>query len=385
MTEFPQINTLKNNTVKIGKDISRGGTRTKDKAQPQTTSLPQNTSLPQTTNLPKTTNFPQAFSSTKDWRHYQGLLTLLVAVALISSYGLLVYNNPVASDSPSFWPVVDRRLQALIAMMIAAVCQGLATLAFQSLTQNRLLTPSLLGFEALYSSLQSALLYFGGMQIWIRFSGSQAFLLQTGLMVVLSLLVFGKLLTAGHHMSYVLLVGIVLGTGLRSVSTFMRRLLNPAEFDSLQARLYGSVNNADAESFPIAISIVCVAGLLLLVYSKRLNCLALGRAVALNLGLHYQKNVLAVLALVSILMSVSTALLGPITFLGFLASTLTYQLVNSYDHRYLFPVVILMSYAILTSAYFLMYHVFNAQGVVTLIIEFAGGLTFLCTLLRRRC
>lgn len=343
--------------------------------------LPQQAKLWLTGRMAK---HPAAFRSAKEWHRYLFLLNILVGVGVLCSWGLLVYNNPVAIDSPSFGPVVQRRLNAVIAMMIAAVCQGLATLAFQTISHNRLITPSLLGFEALYAAIQTALIYFGGLQALMRFSGNQAFVLQTVLMVVLSLILFGWLLNdTAQNLPLLLLVGIVLGTGLRSLATFMRRLLAPAEFDSLQARLYGSVNNADAESFPVAIALVLVAGVILLASSKRLNILGLGREVAISLGLNHKRSLLGVLVLVSVLMSVSTALLGPITFLGFLAATLTYQLVPSYDHRYLFPVVILLSYAILASAYFLMYHVFHAQGVVTLIIEFAGGLTFLTILLKR--
>lgn len=328
--------------------------------------------------------FPNAFRSSKDWRHYQVMLALLLCLALLISYGLLLYNNPVAPDSPSFLPVIENRLNAVLAMMIAATCQGLATLAFQSLAQNRIITPSLLGFEALYTAIQSGLLYFGGVKIWLSFSGSQAFILQTVLMVGLSLLVFARLLTAGHKMTYLLLVGIVLGSGLRSLATFMRRLLNPAEYDLLQSRLLASVNNADPDSFPIALVLVVGASILLFLFCQRLNCLALGREAAVNLGLNYQKNVGGLLAIVALLMSVSTALVGPIAFLGFLATTLTYQLVKSHDHRYLFPAVALLGYAILSGAYFLMYHVFAAQGAVSQLIEFAGGLTFLCTLIKRR-
>lgn len=269
-------------------------------------------------------------------------------------------------------------------MGIGAVCQGVATLAFQTVANNRIITPSLLGFEAIHSLIQTGLLFFGGLPVLLAFSGTGAFLLQVGLMIGLSLVLYSRLLSgARQNLQLLLLVGIVLGTALRSLSTFMRRLLDPAEFDILQARLFGSVNNADPESFPIAIVLVVVAIGWLLSSSNCMNTMRLGPAIAINLGIKYRYCVIKILVIVAILMSVSTALLGPITFLGFLATSLSYQIVPTFDHRYQFPVVILLSYCILTGAYFMMYHVFNAQGVVSLIIELVGGLTFLALLMKR--
>ena len=51
---------------------------------------------------------------------------------------------------------------------------------------------------------------------------------------------------------------------LNSVSTFMRKLLAPSEFDILQARLFGSVNHADPAYFPIVIPMIIIVAVLIL-------------------------------------------------------------------------------------------------------------------------
>ena len=175
----------------------------------------------------------------------------------------------------------------------------------------------------------------------------------------------------------------MLGTGLRSLSTFMRRLLAPSEFDILQARMFGSVNNADSESFIIAIPLVIITAVLLLIYSKRLNVLSLGKDICNSLGVNHQKGAIYILILVAILMSISTALIGPLTFYGFLVATLAYQAAPTYDHRYIFPMALAIGFLIITGSYFIMYHIFDAQGVVSVIIEMFGGITFLIVLLRK--
>ena len=105
--------------------------------------------------------------------------------------------------------------------------------------------------------------------------------------------------------------------------------------------------------------------------------------MATSLGVNHQGNVIFSLILVTVLMSISTALVGPLTFYGFLVATLTYQASPTYDHRYVFPMALAIGFLIITGAYFIMYHIFDAQGVVSVIIEMFGGVTFLIVLLRK--
>ncbi len=325
-----------------------------------------------------------SFRFEKDQRQYWVTLTVVLVVGVLFAIGLLVYNNPVPMTSPSFWPVVQRRINAVIAMAIVALAQSLATVTFQSVTNNRIITPSILGFESLYTTIQTAVMFFFGSRALLAFTGTGPFLFQVGLMILLSLLLYGWLLTGKYgDLQLMLLIGLIIGSGLRSLSTFMRRLLSPSEFDLLQARLFASVNHADPGYFGISIVLIALAALLLFWYARRLNVLNLGKDVAVSLGVHHRRGTIFMLVLVSVLMSVSTALVGPMTFFGFLVATFTYRLVPTYDHRYYFPMAIGLGFLVMTGSYFLMYHVFNAQGVVSILIEFVGGLTFLFTMFRR--
>ena len=326
----------------------------------------------------------RAFRSKKEEKNYWILLITLIVLGVFASYGLLTFNNPVPIDSPSFLPVVKRRMFALTAMIIAAVCQSLSTVTFQSITSNRIITPSLLGFEALYSTIHTSTIFFFGASAFINFSGIGSFVFQVVVMVLMCLILYGWLLSGKYgNLQLMLLVGVIMGTGLKSLSSFMRRLLAPSEFDILQARLFGSVNNADPEYFPLAIPVVIIAALLLLAYSKKLNVVSLGKDCSTSLGVKHQAHVIYALILVSILMSISTALVGPLTFYGFLVATLSYQAAPTYDHRYIFPMALAIGFLIITGAYFFMYHIFKAQGVVSVIIEMFGGIAFLIVILRK--
>ena len=325
-----------------------------------------------------------AFQTSQSKRRYWLVVGALVVAALLFTAGLLSWGNPMDFGTRGYWLIAQRRLNSVIAMAVVALCQAVATVAFQTVTNNRIITPSIMGFESLYVAIHTSTVYFLGAAGLNNARTLEMFLIQLVLMVGLSLILYTWLLAGDNpNMHAMLLVGIVLGGGLGSVSTFMQRLLTPSEFDVLTARLFGSVNNADPAYYPLAVPLVLVAAGLMVLNSRRLNVLGLGRDVAVNLGVNHKKHAVFTLVLVSVLMAVSTALVGPMTFLGFLVATLAYQFADTYDHRYVFPMAALLGYCILAGAYFVMNHIFYAQGVVSIIIELVGGLTFLIVVLRK--
>src|SRR5699024_7617992 len=230
---------------------------------------------------------------------------------------------------------------------------------------NRIVTPSIMGFEALYVAIQTSAIYFLGAAGLMALTGLPQFILQVALMVALSVALYGWLLSGRYaNIQVMLLIGIVIGGGLGSISAFMQRLLTPSEFDILTARLFGSMANAEVSYLPVAIPLCIVAATMLILSAKRLNVISLGKDITHNLGLDHRAEVMRTLFFVSILMAVSTALVGPMTFLGFLIATLACQFADSYDHRYIFPVAALLGFGVLARAYFLTQHHTSAAGVV---------------------
>lgn len=298
--------------------------------------------------------------------------------------GILVWDNPVPFGTDGFWRITQMRGTSIVVMAIVAFCQAVATVSFQTVTENRIITPSIMGFEALFVAVQTGAVYFLGVAGLVAMQGTAQFVMQIALMVGLSLLLYGWLLSGRYaNLQVMLLIGIIIGGGLGSVATFMQRLLTPSEFDVLTAQMFGSISNADPEQLPIAIPLCLVAGILLWANAKRLNLLALGKDVTMNLGVNHRRELIRVLLLVSILMAVSTALVGPMTFLGFLVATLAYQFADTYDHRFIFPISVLTGFVVLAGATFIMKNLFYAQGVVSIIIEFVGGTLFLIVILRK--
>ncbi len=317
-------------------------------------------------------------------KKYWITLVCVWGLAAALAFAYLAYGNPMEFGTRKFWLIAQRRADALIAMAIVAVCQAMATVSFHTVTNNRILTPSIMGFESLYVAINTATIFFLGASGLNDARTVPTFLMQMGVMVGLSLVLYSWLLTnRKQNMHAMLLVGVVIGGGLGSLSTFMQRMLTPREFDVLTARLFGSVNNAETEYYPIAIPIVAIATTLLVLNARKLNVISLGADVSTNLGVNHKAHAIYTLVLVSLLMATTTALVGPMTFLGFLVATLAYQFADTYDHRYIFPMAVGLAFLVLIAAYFLMQHVFSAQGVVSIIIELVGGSVFLFVIMRK--
>ncbi len=325
-----------------------------------------------------------ALPTTRARRRYLIAMLVLGAAALAIIAITMGWKNPLPVGTRGFWVIAKIRSDALVVIAVVAVAQATATVAFQTVTNNRILTPSIIGFESLYQLIQTAAIFFLGVAGATAVGGTLQFVGQIIVMVLFATVLYGLLLTGRRgNLHITLLVGLVLGGGLNALSTFMQTLLDPAEFDVLTARQVGSIANADGSKLYIAIPTVIVCAGLLYLFSRKLNVLALGRDTAMNLGVDHRRFMIIVLILVAVLVSVSTALIGPMTFFGFLVAMLTYQLADTFDHRLLFPMAALVGFVVFAGSHFVLKRIFYAEGSVSIIIELIGGAAFLLYILRK--
>ncbi len=332
----------------------------------------------------KTTRSFGAYASPAHRRRYLLSLGLLIVAALTITVLLITWDNEFELFSSKWWRVFDLQISAIIVMAVVTFSQAFATVSFQTATNNRIITPSIMGFESLYVLIQTSIIFFFGMNGITGISPLGRFILQSALMVVFAILLYSWLLSGRFgNLHVMLLVGIILGAGMGSLSTFMQQMLDPNEFDVLAARLFGTISNANTNFLWVVIPVAALAGGTLWVLSQRLNVLSLGSDISANLGLNHKRQVMLVLTLVAVLMAMSTSLVGPMMFLGFLSATLAYTICDTYDHRRILPVAWLLGYVILATAYFLLRHVFTLVSAVTIVVELIGGLAFLIVILRK--
>ncbi|GGD28555.1 iron chelate uptake ABC transporter family permease subunit [Aureimonas glaciei] len=297
----------------------------------------------------------------------------LVVVALFMTIG--------ANGSWSF--VLPFRGTKVAAMILVGTAIAVSTLLFQTVTANRILTPSIMGLDQLYVLIQTCLVFLAGAAGLTLLGPRWLFVLEIAAMVGFSLLLFRALFSGSvRDLHLLVLVGIVFGLLFRSLSGFLARIIDPNDFVVLQDALFANFNSVDQEL--LAISAIAVGLVLVLVWRMRhvLDVLALGREATINLGVEHRRMVALVLVLVAILVSVSTALVGPVTFFGLLVVSIAYQITGSEKHRHLLPVASLLGAVTLLAGQLVLERVFALGTALGIVIEFAGGLMFIWLLLK---
>ncbi|RXI97750.1 iron ABC transporter permease [Anaerobacillus alkaliphilus] len=303
-------------------------------------------------------------------------LLAVMAIALILLFIFLNIGN-------NWGYIVPRRGMKILAIVITGAAIAFSTVVFQTITNNRILTPSIIGLDSLYLLLQTFIVFVFGSTSFIVMNKNMNFLLSVSLMIIFAG-VFYKILfkKEGRNIYFLLLIGLIVGTFFQSISTFMQVLIDPNEFMIVQDRMFASFNNVNTDIITLAIILLLATTLYFLRFMKYLDVLSLGRDEAVNLGVDYDYVVKRLLVVIAILVSVATALVGPITFLGLLVANVAYEFMKTYQHKYLFLGSILIAIVALVGGQLLVERVFTFSTTISVIIDFVGGVYFIYLLLR---
>ncbi|MFC5387390.1 iron chelate uptake ABC transporter family permease subunit [Aquamicrobium segne] len=309
-------------------------------------------------------------------------ITLVFAILAVTSLlASILFMTLGARGSWSF--VLPFRGVKLAGLLLVAVAIALSTVIFQTIVNNRILTPSLMGFDALYALLQTILVFIFGAAGVSGFDKRLMFVAETGAMLLFASLLYRWLFaTTARSLHLLLLVGIVFGVLFRSISGFLQRIIDPTEFLILQDRLFASFNSIDPVLLTLSAAILgacCTAIWWLL---PKLDVLALGREHAIALGINHHLIVSGTLLLVILLVAISTALVGPVSFFGLLVANLAYLLMPTARHAVLLPTAALLAIIFLVGGQTILERVFGFDTALSVVIEFAGGIVFLLLVIR---
>ena len=288
----------------------------------------------------------------------RGLIILLLFVAIVA---IFFYLMPTEYPLTGF--IIKLRSQKLLAYLIIAVAASFSTISFQTITENRFLTPSILGLDALYVLMQTVYLFFANQFIGKISNPLFEFIIimsiQCGFFLCLQPMI-KKLLQQGFV--FILLICMALGTLFRSTSTFLQVLMDPNEYDKLQTKLFPSFQRMNME--------------IVLITTVIIGLVSLDKKTAMILGIEVEKEQKKLLWAIVLLTSSTTALAGPMMFFGFMMSNLAYLLIKEYQHKWLFLVASLLGFIFLISGQLLVERIFQLQINVSMVIELVGGSFF---------
>jgi iron complex transport system permease protein len=273
---------------------------------------------------------------------------------------------------------------SLLAMVLVATAVGVSTVIFQTITQNRILTPSIMGFDAFYVLISTAVVFLFGSASFIDVDPIVFWVVQVTAMVAFSVLLFTWLFGGRRRSIHLmLLVGIVFGTFFRSVAEWMQRMLDPLDFQVLSDAMFASLTRPDETLLALTAGLVVLACAAVVPLRRTLDVLTLGQPVAVGLGVDHRRSVMVLFGIVSVLVAATTALVGPILFFGLVVANLAYSYAATFRHAWTLPTAVLLGIVFLLGGQLVLERVLSFGGSLSMVIEFAGGLFFLYLVLRK--
>ena len=304
---------------------------------------------------------------------------------IMPGYTHLQRAQPITFGQQLLAYAMKIRTPKLIVMLITAFSIGGASLVFQSIINNTIVTPCLLGMNSLYTLIHTAVVFFLGSASVVASNANLSFAVDVVLMGIAATVIYSWIFKkTKHNVLYVLLVGTVLTSFFGSIQTTLTRVMDPNEYDSLLNTLVASFSNINSEI--IIFSLILLAGVIFALRRELalLDVLTLGKEQAINLGVDYDRCIRRLLLGVTLCIAVATAMVGPISFLGLIIANLSRQLLKTFRHTQLVLGSALFGMIVLVGGQLIVEHVYSYSVPVSVFITVGGGLYFLYLLLTRK-
>ncbi|MBP3208015.1 MAG: iron chelate uptake ABC transporter family permease subunit [Campylobacter sp.] len=308
-------------------------------------------------------------------------LLILAIFTLIFSLAYLFYGLKL--EFLDFF--IANRIKKLAAILLVAYAIGSATMVFQTIINNNIVTPCLLGMNALYLVIHTAIFFFLGSANILVTNIYASFACDILAMSVVASLIYGFLFrVTKYNVLYVLLAGTVMATFFTSLQKTLVRIMDPADYDMLLNSLVASFSHVNTDILGIAFVLTIIVTLIYKKDLALLDAIALGKEKAINLGIDYDKTIARLLLGVVLYITVATALVGPISFLGLIIANLAREIFKTYRHSYLVIGSALVGMVALTAGQFVVERVFVLSIPIVVFVNIVGGIYFLYLLLKNK-
>ena len=316
-------------------------------------------------------------------RNVRNLILLSALVAAVCAMYLLVNAYP---EKPKlFRYILSRRFPTLVVMLIAAFSIGSASIIFQSIINNRIVTPCLLGMNSMYTLVHTAIVFTVGSGHAIATNSNLSFAVDLAVMGVTATFLYSYMFRkTGNNVLYVLLIGTVLSSFFGSIQSTMIRVMDPNEYDALLTTLVADFTNINAEVIAFALVLLTALVIFLREDLKLLDVITLGKAQAINLGVDYDRTVRRLLLGVVLCIAIATAMVGPISFLGLIIANLSRQMLKTHRHTHLITGAALVGMIAMIAGQLISQHIFSYAVPISTFITIGGGIYFLYLLLTKK-
>lgn len=315
---------------------------------------------------------------------------LLVALIVVASFSLLLGRYQPSpfeaalrlwqgmTGTPSdLWSVItELRAPRVIAAISIGAALAVSGAAYQSLFRNPLASPEVLGGLA-GAAFGAALGILIGHTLWqVQFSSFVFGLLAVGITLLLARMV------GQGGIIVLLLAGLITGAFFTALLAAVKYVADP--YDQLPAITYwlmGTLSSIDANRVWLTAPLMWIATAALVMLGHALNVLSMGDEEAATLGMPVRKLRLLIIALSTLLGTLSVTLAGMIAWVGLLIPQIA-RLIWGADNRRVLPASALLGalyVLILDDAARTMFTVELPLGILTALV----GLPVFAWVLRR--
>lgn len=313
----------------------------------------------------------------------RNLIILAAIVAAVCAAYLLINSYP--SKPQLFRYILSLRIPTLAVMLIAAFAIGSASIIFQSIINNRIVTPCLLGMNSMYTLVHTAVIFLAGSGSILATNSNLSFAVDLIVMAVAATFIYSFMFKkTGNNVLYVLLIGTVVSSFFGSIQATMIRVMDPNEYDALLTTLVADFSNVNVEVIVFAAVLLVGLAIFLRKDLMLLDVITLGKDQAINLGVDYDRTIRRLLLGVVLCIAVATAMVGPISFLGLIIANLARQLLKTHKHSQLITGSALMGMLAIIAGQLVSQHVFSYAVPISTFITIGGGIYFLYLLLLKK-
>ena len=305
----------------------------------------------------------------------------MAAVVALTLASAALYE--FAFINPKFFDyALSLRTPRLLAICTAGFAIAAASLVFQTIIRNTIVTPCLLGMNSLYVLVHTLVVFVFGSGSVLAVNASAAFAVDLAVMGAAAYFIYNMIFArTGGNVLYILLIGTVLSTFFSSAQTSLTRIMDPNEYDALLNSLVANFSSVNAPLIAPALMLLAVVAIWLRREIAILDILSLGREMAVNLGVDYERCVRRLMLGVALYIAIATALVGPLSFLGLITSNLARQMFRTHRHSWLIAGSVLTGVLILAAGQFLVEHAARYSVPVSVFITIGGGAYFLYLIL----
>lgn len=337
---------------------------------------PHSPAQPRITHVDALTSTHRATQQRSRWQRTWPLVLAIIATLGLIIVSLLTGVADLATPEGKQFLFITR-IPRTSALVLAGASMAMAGLVMQLMTQNRFVEPSTVGTSE-WAGL-------GLLMCFIVMPTSGVF---TKMVVAIAFAFIGTMIffvflrrVSLKSSLIVPIVGIMFGAVTGAISTFLALHFNLLQV--IGGWFMGSFTNIEVGRYE-PLWAVLVAAIIVVVVADRFTVAGLGKDIATNVGLDYERIVLLGVGLVSVVTGTVTVIVGSLPFLGLIVPNLV-SMVRGGDLRSNIPWVLLAGIWVVTICDLIGRTIIMPFEVpISLVLGVVGPAVFIAMLLRTR-